>query len=81
MIDKNIIPAYDDEMERGKIITEIKRGCPLTEMGASFQIKLRYQNPQKQVVKLLAVFYAESKNMCSQNLAQVMNQCEQIVFR
>lgn len=27
-------------------------------MGASFQIKLRYQNPQKQVVKLLAVFYA-----------------------
>lgn len=25
------------------------------EMGASFQIKLRYQNPQKQVVKLLAI--------------------------
>lgn len=36
----------------------LKRGCPLTEMGASFQIKLRYQNPHKQVVKLLAVIYA-----------------------
>lgn len=39
----------------------LKRGCPLTEMGASFQIKLRYQNPHKQVVKLLAVIKVNGK--------------------
>lgn len=30
-------------------------------MGASFQIKLRYQNPHKQVVKLLAVIKVNGK--------------------
>ena len=47
----------------------LKRGCPLTEMGASFQIKLQYQNPHKQVVKLLAVILCNKSSLRSTKIS------------
>lgn len=47
-VNKFICGVSTDTMTGKEIKDEIKRGYPLVEMGASFQIKLWYQNPRKQ---------------------------------